>query len=70
MSLDNYKNTVKIEGLLATFESGIRLKDMFDRLWKKGLTLENVPDILEQSIAGARASNSGRVNVFCVFCNV
>eukprot|EP00479_Gromia_sphaerica_P014348 TRINITY_DN8478_c0_g1_i1.p1 TRINITY_DN8478_c0_g1~~TRINITY_DN8478_c0_g1_i1.p1 ORF type:complete len:191 (+),score=30.82 TRINITY_DN8478_c0_g1_i1:302-874(+) len=58
MSLDNYKKTIKIEGLLATFESGIRLKDLFDRLWKRGFTLENVPDILEQSLAGACSTNS------------
>eukprot|EP00744_Colponema_vietnamica_P005985 GILI01008720.1.p1 GENE.GILI01008720.1~~GILI01008720.1.p1 ORF type:complete len:452 (-),score=40.29 GILI01008720.1:62-1417(-) len=53
VSLDKYNRVLEVDGTRVTVQAGIRLKDLNQELEKRGLALENLGAIGEQSVAGA-----------------
>ena len=56
LSLDAMNRVLAVEGRDVTVQAGIRLRDLNDALFARGLALPNLGDINVQSIAGATST--------------
>ncbi len=56
LSLDAMNQVLAVDGNDVTVQAGIRLRDLNDELYERGLAIPNLGDINVQSIAGATAT--------------
>ena len=56
LSLDLMNQILSVNGTDVTVQAGIRLRDLNDRLFERGLAMPNLGDINVQSIAGATST--------------
>jgi L-gulonolactone oxidase len=56
LSLDAMNRVLRVDGADVTVQAGIRLRDLNDELFDRGLALPNLGDINVQSIAGATST--------------
>ncbi|MEL7351404.1 MAG: D-arabinono-1,4-lactone oxidase [Cyanobacteria bacterium P01_A01_bin.116] len=63
--LEDYCQVVKVEGLLVTVQSGMRLRSLNDFLATQGLALPTLGTIAEQSVAGAISTGTHGGSLHC-----
>ena len=56
LSLDAMNRIISVEGNVVTVQAGIRLRDLNEQLFARGLAIPNLGDIDVQSIAGATST--------------